>query len=618
MNIKTDSTNVVLVESVAELTKYFESADNNDILFWDWETTGLEYNAIPVVLSLYIKGEDPRVVPFDFLLSKGLPSYEVIDTLNKYFPKFRMAAHNAKYDSMINKMNGILDENCRITYDTLVMIHLYDPSIPKNLEKRVELDFGYSKKTFEQLSGKKWSKINWLEEGEELLPILAGYTGEDAYWTGRIFDKYSKLLDEKDWQVHDKIEIPLIPIIRDAKIRGVKIDKELLLEFDDKITTKLDTLQNEIFDECGCVFNLNSPKQKAEVFFDKMKLPVISYTKTGAPSTDSDTYEAWDDMGISIGSKLNLYSVLNKLRSGYTTAIPAWLDENNVLRGDLNSTGTETGRFASSNPNLQNIPNNHDFPIRDAFIPRDGYVFVNYDYSQLELRVMAHLSGDKHFTEAFNNGEDIHGMVAKKLDIPRKGAKVVNFGVLYGMGPDKLAHTINVPVKDAKRIIQVDYEGNFTGFRKWKQETQQFAERNGYVRNIFGRRRRLPDAAKSPFERNKYAYFKALRQSVNTLVQGTGADVVKLATIKMVNEFKSRGLDAHFLLQVHDEVLIEVRKDQMFEVERIVIDSMQEVIKFNVPLEVDGKILANWGEMKNDDVVSLPFRFDYSLIMGLN
>lgn len=607
---------VLLLEEVSELEDYLSGLEDGSFLTFDWETTGLDYDAIPLLLSLHQRGKCPVTVPVDYMFRKGLPMKDISRACNKEFRRLRLIAHNAKYDSMINVMNGIKDENCQIVADTLIMVHLYNPEIPKQLEKRVEADFGYKKKTFEEISGKKWAKINWTTDGDSLLELLAGYAGEDTYWTTKLYYKYKDLLDEDAWNILRKIEMPMVNILRDAKIRGVKINVPLLKDMEVEVTKRLKYIVDEIFKECGCVFNLNSPKQKQEIFFDKLKLPVISYTKKGGRSTDSGTAEEWAEMGYPIGKLLTEYSELNKLDSGYIKAIPNLVDKEDVLRGDINSCGTETGRCSSSNPNLQNQPNNSDFPIRKAFVPRPGYVFINYDYSQLELRVMAHMSKDKHFLEVFRNGEDPHGDVARRLGISRKGAKVVNFGVLYGMGPQKLARTIEVPESEAKKIITKDYMETYSGFAKWKEKTENFARKNGYVKNLFGRIRRLRDATISP-DSDRKAFYGALRKAVNTKIQGTGADIVKIATIATVNEYKRRGLDAHFLLQVHDELLIEARIDQALEAEKILKSCMENSVKLDVPLDVDGKIILNWSEMKDDKCVSYPFRFDFSIYSGV-
>lgn len=609
---------VNLIENREELKKFFATIEDGSLLTFDWETTGLEYNAQPLLLSMHQRGKSATVVPLTEFFSVGVSKEELAEECNKNFKRVRLMAHNAKYDSMINVMNGILDENCNIEIDTLVMIHLVNPDLDKQLEKRVELDFGYKKPTFKEVCGKKWEQIDWYKEGDSLLGMLAGYAGEDTYWATRLYEKYKEMMDADLWAILRKIEMPMIKILRDAKIRGVLIDVPLLRDMGKRAQAACEDAIDKIYEEAGCVFNLNSPKQKQKVFFEKLKLPIISYTKSGQPATDSNSAEEWATMGYSIGEALVKYSELQKLLSGYINSIPALVDEHNVLRGDLNSCGTRTGRFASSNPNLQNQPNNHDFPIRDAFIPRPGYVFVNYDYSQLELRVMAHMSKDAKFMHIFLTGGDPHGDVATRCGITRKQAKVMNFGVLYGMGPEKYMNTFDVSKERALQMID-DYHRTYDGFARWKHSTEEYAKKHGEVRNLFGRRRLLSEAAKNPYSGtiDKRKYFAELRQSVNTIIQGTGADIVKRATVAMCNEFEKRNLDAHFLLQVHDEVLIEARIDQMFEVERVVIDCMEHTTELDVPLLADGKILAKWGEMKDDDVLSLPFRFDYSLLSGV-
>lgn len=608
---------VHLLESVEEVSIWLREREDDSIVTFDWETTGLDYDAIPLGLSLHQRGVSPCFIPVDYFFDTGIPMEVLADICNREFKRLRLIAHNAKYDSMINIMNGIKDENCNIIADTLIMIHLYDPSLDKQLEKRVKADFGYEKPTFEKISGKRWNKINWAKDGNELLPLLAGYAGEDTYWETQLYYKYKPLLDEDAWRILRKIELPLIKILRDAKIRGVKIDVGMLKDMGVEAERKLVDYKEAIYEAAGCVFNLNSNPQKQTVFFEKLGLPIISKTKSGAPSTDSKSAEEWAEMGYPIGEALVAYSELQKLMSGYLIPIPELLDDDCVLRGDLNSCGTKTGRMSSSNPNLQNQPNNHDFPIRCAFVPRPGYVFVNYDYSQLELRVMAHMSKDKKFTDIFLHDRDPHGEVAKDCGITRKQAKVMNFGVLYGMGPDKYERTFNVTRERALQMID-DYHKTYEGFAKWKTATENYAKKYGYVKNLFGRIRRFTEATKNPFEGiDKRKYFGELRQAVNTIIQGTGADIVKLATVAMCKKFEELNLDAHFLLQVHDEVLIEARIDQMREIERVVIDCMENTVKLDVPLVADGKILANWGEMKDESVLSLPDRFDYLLYTTL-
>ena len=607
------SGHVELLESVSEVSAFFSSVEDDSLLIFDWETTGLEYNALPLGLALYTKKRNPVFVPVDIFFEKGIPMTPIRDLCNQHFKRLRMVGHNTKFDDMICYMQGIRDYE--INADTLVMVHLVNPDLEKQLEKRVFLDFGFAKKTFSEICGKKWDKINWASEGDDLLELLAGYAGEDAYWEYRLYEKYSKLMDEDAWRVHDKIEIPFVRVLRDMKIRGVLIDVDFLNEMGKDVQKKLTTYIDDIYEAAGCVFNINSSKQKQEVFFDRLKMPVISTTKSGGRSTDAATMEELAVRGYPIGTLMVRYSELQKLNSGYIVGIPNLVDSQNVLRGDINSCGTKTGRVSASNPNLQNQPNNYEFPVRKAFIPRPGYAFLNYDYSQLELRVMAHMSKDKHFTACFRNNEDPHGDVATRLHISRKGAKVVNFGVLYGMGPTKLAYTLDISEAEAKKIITVDYMETYDGFARWKAQTERYVVANGYVKNLFGRVRRLPDATRGTGDKKKY--YGALRRSVNTIIQGTGADMVKLAMIKAYHQYRRESLDAYLILQVHDEILVEASLSDMHRAEQILIECMEQVVKLDVPLLVDGKIILDWSEMKDDTAVSLPKRFDYSVYSSL-
>jgi DNA polymerase-1 len=620
--------NVLLAETKDDIEQYFKKLDRKIPVVFDWETVSLDYNATPLGLSLHQDLKDPIFIPTDYFFGKGIPIKDIAEVCNKYFPLFGgegcslmsgrlegLVAHNAKFDTMVFEMNGITGYN--LLADTLIMVHLYDPDKEKNLEKLVRTDFSVDKQTFEEWCGKKWSRIDWAVEGEKFLESLATYSGEDAYWTTQVFYRYYKLMDMDAKRVHDRMELPLVPILKDAKIRGVKIDRSLLEEMQVQIGIEIDKLLNEIYKECGCVFNLNSPKQKQEVFFDKMRLPVIGKTRTGALSTDSKTFSAWASSGIKVGELLDEYSELNKLDSGYIKSIPELLDENDILRGDLNSLGTVTGRFASSNPNLQNQPNNDKFPIRKAFIPREGRVFLNYDYSQLELRVMAHMSKDPILIDLYLNGGDAHTDVSNRLHIKRKSAKIVNFGILYGMGPGKLADFLGINITEAKRIID-EYHRVYYGFAKWKEGVEKFAVKNGYVKTLHGRIRRLPDAKKgTTYGGDNGAYFAALRQGVNTIIQGTGAEIVKLSTIKAVEAFKKIGMDCPFILQVHDEVLFEPKISDMIEARDILIDCMENTVKLDIPLLVEGKIIKDWSEMKDDFIPSYEKRFDYSLITSL-
>lgn len=602
--------NVLLIQTIQELEHYFKKLSTEKPLTFDWETEGLSYDALPLGIALHQRNKDAAFVPIDCYFKEGLPLKEVAEVLNREFPRFKLIAHNSKFDTMVNKGVGVLDENVNLLADTMIMIHCTDSDLLKKLEVRVKEDFGYSKKSFEEIIGKKWAKVNWNREGDELLQQLAGYAGEDVYWETQLYYEYKDRMDEDAWRVHDKIELPLVKILRDAKIKGIKIDVDKMNAMAEEACRRMEELREAVYEAAGCVFNLNSSKQKAEVFFDKLKLPCLKKTKGGGRSTDADTMESLAEMGFPIAELMVGYSELNKLYSGYLVAIPNQVDAENVLRGDLNAQGTTTGRFSSSGPNLQNQPNNDDLPVRSAFIPREGHVFINYDFSQIELRVMAQMSKDKTFLEVFRNDEDPHTDVAKRLRITRKGAKVVNFGVLYGMGPQKLAKVLDVSEEKAAKIINEDYMRTYSGFASWKTQVEQFARNNGYVKSYFGRIRRLPDVHLKDTDRKRY--FAALRQAVNTKIQGTAADLMKLCIIEVERRFREKGMKSMMLLTVHDEELVEAPFSEMIEAEAIMVDVMENHIKFDIPIKADGKIVLNWAEMKSP-VVSYPYRYDFTL-----
>lgn len=594
------------------LLSYLKSCEG-ELLVYDNETFGL-YHGAPLLGTSFCSFKDrvPYFVPNRDVFSKGVPMEGIKRVFNEMFPKLRGMAHNAKYDLGVFKYLGIVD--IPTEHDTALLIHSYNPDALKKLETRVKEDLKIEKKTFEEIIGKKWNKIKWVTEADDLLDLLAQYAGEDTYATGLLFDLYYPKLDEGMLKVYKEIEMPLVSVLRDMKHRGVLIDVPFLNKLSVEMEKGIEECKELIYKEAGGYFNLNSPKQKADVLYDIMGLPCMKTTKAGGRSTDSEVLEELSFMGIPIATQLLEYSVLNKLHSGYALAIPELCDAHNILRGDINSDGTRTGRFSSSNPNLQNQPNNSKYPIRQAFIPRRGYKFINYDFSQIELRIMAHVSMDAALLHTFRSGGDIHAKVANDLHISRKGAKVVNFGILYGMGKEKLANTIGVEVMEAERII-VGYERAYPGYTKWKRDTENFAIKNGFIVNVFGRVRWLKDAQNST---NKKAFYGALRKACNTVVQGSAADLIKLCMIKVHQEYIKRGMDAHILLTVHDELLVEAHESCMIEAEKILKDIMENTVKFEVPILSEGKILEHWAEMKDDDILSVPYRpTDLSLLMCL-
>lgn len=567
---------------------------------FDTETTGLNRDDLLLGISIFDNIRPPVYVSTDYFF-EGVSLSDLRRVCNKYFPKITGIAHNAKFDLGIFTINKIAD--IELFCDTSMMCHIWDPEQKKKLETRVNEDLGVNKKTFEEIIGKKWDKIDWVEDtksGLITLKQMGKYACEDVFYTYRLFEHYSELFDDTLWKVLLDIETPLTLVLRDINEVGVNIDVPLLKDMEVQIGEGMKRLTDSIYEKAGVVFNLNSPKQKAEVLFDRLKYPCTKVTATGSRSTDKYVLESLAEEGYEIAQDLVEYSSMQTLDSSFIRAIPRFLDTDGRLRCNFNAAGTSTGRFSSSKPNLQNQPNNEEYPVRAAFIPSLGNKLLGADYSQIELRIMAHCAQDRRLMDAFWNGEDIHERVARDLAIPRKGAKIVNFGVLYGMGPDKLARTLDISDKEAKGIVS-GYESTYRGFARWKTATEEFAIRHKYVVNIFGRIRRLPDAGNP---RNRKAFYGALRRAVNTIIQGSAADLMKIAMCNVHREYKLQGLPTDILLTVHDELLVDCPISLCAQGYDILTSQMENAVKLTVPIIADGKICDNWSQMKDDDYLN--------------
>ena len=602
-----------LITDAVSLRKYLESFDINSPIVGDTETTDLSVSATLLGISLFQPAlKDPCfiAVKTPFFKGVGITLPEIRSILNPLFAQTKMIFHNAKYDLGVFQTNRItLPE---LYYDTLTAVHLTDADRVKKLEVVVKEDFGYEKKDFKTIIGMKWDKIKWDENTHQLfsLETLAEYASEDAYWTYQLYEKYSpevtKMNLDKLW---DKIEKPLTLVLKNMKLRGVRIDKQILNDLQKQCDRELSSLEKEIYKSAGTKFNINSGKQKGEILYKKLGYKPPFLTKGGAPSTDGDALSILAAQGCEVAQKISEHSGLSTLQNSFITAIPLMVDGDGRLRADFNSSGTTTGRFSSSNPNLQNQPNNSKFPVRSAFIPAEGYMFVCLDWSQIELRIAAHFSKDEKLMKAFADGRDIHQEVADSLGITRKAAKGVNFGILYGLGAKSLAGVIGGDERAAQKILDNYYE-IYKGIKAWKHYVETNAVKNGYVRNLFGRIRPLRGVQSN----DKRLYYGSLRQAVNTMIQGSSADMMKLAMVRISDMIQEQGYDAHILLTVHDELLIEVKKEYANELFWKVKKEMENVIPMRVPIVADGKILDNWGQMKDDDFIGYQVEPDGTLV----
>jgi DNA polymerase I len=514
---------------------------------------------------------------------------------NPDIPKY---AHNAKYEYKVFLNYDI--ELKGISFDTMLAAYLLFPGERIGLKELVKKIFKLKMTTFEEVVGKGKAQIQFSQVSKE---NAVSYAGADADLTFRLKNLFQEDLKKKELEkLFYEIEMPLFTVLAKMEYTGVCINNGYLNELDNDFSLKLETLSNRIFVLAGCNFNINSPKQLAEILFDKLGLPVVKKTKTGR-STDASVLESLKPLH-EIAEKLLSYRTLEKLRGTYVRAFPQLVEpKTNRVHTSFNQAVTLTGRLSSSNPNLQNIPikTEDGRKIRAAIIPstKDGYI-LSADYSQIELRVMAHLSHDENMIKAFNNDEDIHSSMASIIfDIlqedvsseQRSRAKAVNFGIIYGQSSFGLAQSLGITRKEAAEIIE-DYFIKFSRIKEFMETTIVFTENNLLVKTEFGRIRPLLDIKSS--NRNIRNFNE--RAAVNTRVQGTAADIIKIAMINIQKKMEQKQMKSKMIIQVHDELVFDVVASELEAMKELVKVGMEQVIKFSVPLKVDISIGKNWNK----------------------
>ena len=404
-------------------------------------------------------------------------------------------------------------------------------------------------------------------------------------------------------ELFTNIEMPVMEVLADMQYEGIYLEKDELIEFGNELKKGLEKLTGEIYDLAEETFNINSTKQLGEILFEKLKLPVVKKTKSGY-STDVDTLEKIKSTHPII-EKILEYRQLMKLNSTYVDGmIPCINEKTGRIHSTFHQTVTATGRISSTDPNLQNIPTRLELGrlLRKVFKPAEGKVFVDADYSQIELRVLAHISEDENMVNAFNHGEDIHKQAASRVfAVPmdevtkelRSRAKAVNFGIVYGISDFGLAEQIGVSRKEAKNYIE-QYLEKYSGIKKFMDNIVEETKEKGYVETIYHRRRYVPELKSKNYMVRKFGE----RVAMNTPIQGTAADIMKVAMINVYNELKNRGLKSKIILQIHDELLIETEKSELEEVKDLLVNCMENVIKLKVPLKAEVSVGNNWYEAK--------------------
>ena len=432
---------------------------------------------------------------------------------------------------------------------------------------------------------------------------IKDYCCQDSDAAFRLKDVLQKQLEEKNLnKLFHEVEMPLLDCLVNMELNGVAIDVDYLAKMSKELEKRLDKITAEIYEIAGTEFNINSPKQLAEVLFVKLNLPSVKKTKTGQ-STDVDVLEALSAVHA-LPSSLLKYRELSKLKSTYVDALPQMVNpRTGRVHTSFNQTVTATGRLSSSGPNFQNIPVKTEIgrQIRKAFVPgAKGWAIMSADYSQIELRILAHFSMDRELLEAFDKGRDIHTHTAslifgvKESEVTqemRSMAKTVNFGIIYGMSPFGLSKELKIEVSKAKEFIDAYFE-KYGRVKSFLEDLIEGAKQNGYVTTILNRRRYLPEINS---QNNSIRQF-AERAAINAPIQGSAADLIKIAMININTVLEKNKLGSRMILQVHDELVFEVPDGEIEEMEKIVREKMEEVIKLNVPVKVQVKVGKNWLE----------------------
>ena len=495
----------------------------------------------------------------------------------------------------IVKLNGRIDIK-NISDDTAIAAYLVDPA--KNEYTIEKLASEYFGTVIEKPEVKQLSLLDDVEtDRSEYLAKCAVALGVLNECIG---DKIKENGQEKLYQ---EVELPLVTVLAHLEINGFLVDDNQLKEFADKLGEKIDALTNEIYMLAGEEFNINSPKQLGVILFEKLELKPVKKTKTGY-ATNADVLEKLRDKHPIVNFIME-YRQLAKLKSTYCDGLPAVVNPNtHRIHSVFTQTVTVTGRLSSTEPNLQNIPTRTELgrEIRKMFVAKDGYVLVDADYSQIELRVLAHIANDETMINAFRNNEDIHAVTASQvLGIPledvtkeqRSSAKAVNFGIVYGIGEFSLAQDLHISVKEAKAYIE-SYLEKYHGVRNYMESIKEQAKKDGYVKTMLNRIRYIPELKSPNYNIRQFGE----RVALNTPIQGTAADIIKLAMVRVDNRLINEGLKSKLILQVHDELIVEAHKDEVDKVKQILSEEMQSAMELNVPLKVDMSTGHSWYDAK--------------------
>ncbi|RRD39670.1 DNA polymerase I [Leptotrichia sp. OH3620_COT-345] len=488
--------------------------------------------------------------------------------------------------------------NCKEYFDVMLAWYVLGTESSQDLENIIFSEFGENLEKFEeQFKKRKFQEISEEEKIE--------FLGRRAYCVKKLETVLKNRLESEDLiDVFENLENRLVPVLASMEMYGIKIDKKYFEDYKSKLQENIEKVEKEIFSLSGEAFNIGSPKQLSEILFEKMGIDPVKKTKTGY-STDVEVLEELALRGIEIAEKLLVYRGLTKLLSTYVEPLPKLADENDRIHTTFNQNGTSTGRLSSTNPNIQNIPVRTDegIKIRKGFISEEGWSLVSFDYSQIELRVLTELSKDENLVLAYKKDRDLHDLTARKIFFKADGevisreersiAKVINFSILYGKTPFGLSKELKIPVSDASLYIKTYFE-QYPRVKKFLENVLENARLNGFVETLYGTRRYINGINSS----NKNIRSQADRMAVNTVVQGTAANIIKKVMVELYNEFKDKD-DIRMLLQVHDELIFEIKDETIEKYMEKIKEIMENTITFeDVKLNSNGSYAKNWGALK--------------------
>ena len=585
-----------------EIEKALAAAAKADVVAVDTETTGLDPLTVDIVgASLCWKEKEAVFIPFNQELSKE----KVVKLLKPFLenPKIPKGGQNSKYDWAVFKSHGI--EPKGFAFDTMLESFLLDSSYRQhNLDAIALKHFNYTKIPTEALIGKGKNEITM---DQVPLEDITQYACEDVDFTLRAHNLFAPRLKKEGLQkLYEEVELPLVMVLEDMERSGIAIDAKLLGDLSAEADVELKKLTKKIYKEAGEEFNIGSPLQLGKILFEKMQVQKIGgtrvkKTKTGY-ATDVDVLEALK--GVPIADMMLEYRQLSKLKNTYLDVLPQMANaKDGRIHTSYSQAVAATGRLSSNDPNLQNIPIRSEFGrrIRGAFVAKDSkHVLISADYSQIELRVLAHITGDPNLIETFEKDEDVHrrtaslifGVAMDQVTSTQRGqAKTINFGVIYGMGPQRLARENGVSMVEAKKFIE-DYLAKYPGIQKFTTECVETAKEKGYVSTILGRKRLLPEILST----NPGLRVAAEHMAVNTPIQGSAADLIKIAMVRLHAKLKQKKMETAMLLQVHDELVFEAPKGEVEDVKKIIVKEMEGAMKLKVPLKVDVGVGKNWLE----------------------